>query len=419
MLRQRRHSAMNTKRSGMNGSKYDVIVVGAGMMGSATAKYLAAEGLDTLLVGPTEGDGSGIHGSHHDEARITRYSGPDLIWSHLASASLRQYPEIERQSGLTFHSPCGHLRCDLPESHPGSQLSSVRDVTRELGIEALEMGGEEVRLRLPYLRFGESNVFTYEGKPSGIINPRVLVRAQQEIGTQRGLRVVRDVVEKIQPDNGGFSVISRQSKFECEKVVVAAGSYAALMSLLRETPVLNVRPETVLLVEVSAELQAEFSEMPGIIWNFDHHPDLPYAYILPPVLYPDGRHYIKIGADHDKDVSVTSVEACDSFMSGDGSKRTASALHELLLELIPSLNGAPMRSKPCLLTYTSHGNPYIDEIMPGWFVTAGGCGKAAKSSDQIGLLASCMVLGESWPEPFQRADFAVSWEHPARNGSKL
>jgi sarcosine oxidase len=50
-------------------------------------------------------------------------------------------------------------------------------------------------------------------------------------------------------------------------------------------------------------------------------------------------------------------------------------------------------------TYTPTGRPFIDQLIPGrLFVAAGGCGAAAKSSDEIGRLAAELVEQESWSE---------------------
>jgi len=387
---------------------YDVVVVGAGMMGSAAAKYLAVAGMKTLLVGPCEGNASGVHGSHHDEARITRFSGPDETWSRLAAASIRRYPEIESVSGVKFHTACGHLRCDLPRRHARSQVTTVRHVLDGMQITAVALDREEVTERFPYLHFAPESEFHFESGPAGIIHPRMLVRAQIAMGKRHGMTLLRDIVPEITRMSDHFEVGTASGTVLAENVLVAAGSYTSLMRLLPSHPAFSVRPETVLLVRVDEKHAHEWSNMPGIIWNFDHHPEVPYAYVLPPVRYPDGYKYIKIGADHDKDVQADSVAAIDDYMTGEGSQRTALLLYGLVQELVPDLRGAPWRSKPCMLTYTGHGYPYIDEVEKGWFVAAGGCGKSAKSSDQIGYLASRLVLGRSWPEAFKRSLFSVS-----------
>ena len=42
----------------------------------------------------------------------------------------------------------------------------------------------------------------------------------------------------------------------------------------------------------------------------------------------------------------------------------------------------------------------------GWFVAVGGCGKSAKSSDQIGKLASDMIKEVAW-SGFSRSTFGA------------
>ena len=97
-----------------SGRHPDVAVIGAGLIGSAAAKYLSKEGANVTLIGAEAGNRHGIHASHYDEARITRLTSPDAVWAHLAHASQQRYASIEEESGIQFHSGCGHLRADLP-----------------------------------------------------------------------------------------------------------------------------------------------------------------------------------------------------------------------------------------------------------------------------------------------------------------
>jgi len=61
----------------------DVLVVGAGMCGSAAARHLqeARPDLRIVLVGPDEPlmETSGVFGQHADEGRITRTVDPDPV----------------------------------------------------------------------------------------------------------------------------------------------------------------------------------------------------------------------------------------------------------------------------------------------------------------------------------------------------
>ena len=56
--------------------RFDIAVVGRGLMGTAAARYLAQMGHRMALIGPSEPQNRATHdgpfGSHHDAGRITR-----------------------------------------------------------------------------------------------------------------------------------------------------------------------------------------------------------------------------------------------------------------------------------------------------------------------------------------------------------
>jgi sarcosine oxidase len=66
---------------------YDVAVVGAGLIGSACAKYAGALGAKTVLVGPREDqrEETSLHGAWFDEGRIARKSSPEPHWQELGA----------------------------------------------------------------------------------------------------------------------------------------------------------------------------------------------------------------------------------------------------------------------------------------------------------------------------------------------
>ncbi len=83
---------------------FEYAVVGAGLIGSATAKYISEINPNTVLLGPSEPKDKkshqGIFGSHYDEGRITRISDTMSGWAYLAKKSIQQYKTIEKKSGI-------------------------------------------------------------------------------------------------------------------------------------------------------------------------------------------------------------------------------------------------------------------------------------------------------------------------------
>ena len=98
----------------MKPNKYDVIVVGAGMFGSAAARHLSAAGARALVIGPAEPPpGVAVDaksfGAYFDEARIARRLGWDSVWGTLDANSVTRFRNIEAASGDEFFRECGSL----------------------------------------------------------------------------------------------------------------------------------------------------------------------------------------------------------------------------------------------------------------------------------------------------------------------
>ena len=54
------------------------------------------------------------------------------------------------------------------------------------------------------------------------------------------------------------------------------------------------------------------------------------------------------------------------------------------------------KTSTCITTWTKSGYPIIDEIKKNLFVSVGGNGSAAKSSDYIGKISSDLILDNEW-----------------------
>ena len=78
--------------------RFEFAVIGAGLIGSAAAKYIATNNNNVILIGPKEPETkinhNGIFGSHYDEGRITRIADIDTTWAYLAKKSIKKYDSI-------------------------------------------------------------------------------------------------------------------------------------------------------------------------------------------------------------------------------------------------------------------------------------------------------------------------------------
>ena len=186
--------------TGLNGeATYDLVVVGAGLVGSAAARHAvcgwrASRGR-IALVGPTEAprDQWGereAYGAHHDEGRITRCTDPDPTWAVLAQRSIARYGEIASQAGTRpFFTECGHLAC-APHGSPVLEARARNAAAMGVPFEALDEG--QLRERFPYLSLPPGAAAVFEPNRSGHISARRLVAAQigaaQRMASERALR---------------------------------------------------------------------------------------------------------------------------------------------------------------------------------------------------------------------------------------
>src|SRR5215210_4921626 len=79
-------------------AEVEVVVVGAGVMGAATARALAQQGRDVLLV--EQFRVGHTRGSSHGRSRIVRLAYPEVEFVELAKESFAGWRELERESGV-------------------------------------------------------------------------------------------------------------------------------------------------------------------------------------------------------------------------------------------------------------------------------------------------------------------------------
>ena len=389
---------------------YDIAVIGAGLMGAAALRHLslAFPQLRVCAIGPAEPaerkTHRGVFASHYDQGRITRVLDPSPLWGQLARESIAQYAQIESASGIRFHHRAGCLRAtDLPENTALLDACAEQFAPPHTRLEAAGC-----REAFPYLRFSDDFTAWDERGEAGYINPRQLAAAQLKAATDKGAHLIRAVVESLSLKSDSVSISTRGGEtVSARKVLLCAGGYSN--TLLDAKLEMRTKGHTILLAEVGAGEIQRLRNMPAIISSFAN-PAVASLYMLPPVPYPDGKTYIKLGpsghpaepffdARHDPDALL------DWFHS-DGLPEVAAHLREALHAMLPGLRVESCHSVPCLITNTAHGNPYIDALDDERvYVTTGGNGYSAKSSDAIGRLGARLCATGEWPSDLDREDF--------------
>lgn len=391
---------------------FDVIVVGKGLMGVAAWRHITQDTANVAIVGPDEpreyATHTGVFGSHYDEGRTIGRVGKDRTWAHLINRSIGEFLDIEERSGISFYEPRGRLIV-APEEHLHGRLAALHSVDRELNIRSERLDHVALAARYPILAFPASYAAVFEPAPAGLLRPRRLLAAQLALGEKQGGTIIREEVHAIHRRPDRLVVItSTGSRLDAKRVLLAPGAFTNCYELLRRPLAIRVKSEVTLRAEVSEAEEARLRDMPTLTYAIAS-PALVEIYLTPPLQYPDDRYYLKLGCDTATDKPLPDLTAMQDWMRQGPHDGMPAAMHEALLTFMPTLEVPSWQSHPCLVAYTPHGKPFIDQLDEHLFVATGGNGGAAQCSVTLGELAAHLVLESPWPDAFAREEFSVRY----------
>ena len=127
----------------------DVIVIGGGVIGNATAYYLAKKGCSVIVLEKSDHLGNG--GSSRNGGGV-RQSGRDKRELPLAMYGIKNlWPSLSEELGTDVeYCQDGNLRLGKTEEHM-KILSGLAENARSCGLDVRMISGEEVRDICPYL----------------------------------------------------------------------------------------------------------------------------------------------------------------------------------------------------------------------------------------------------------------------------
>lgn len=395
---------------------FDLCVIGAGLIGSAAARHASQWG-KVCLVGPEEPQGQRtlsdereIYGAHYDEGKLTRSIANDPVWATLAEKSISRYISLEKESGIDFFTEVGSL---VVGTQGSLYMSNVESVVKEHKLKAKRLTFSEMKRKFPYLNIAENDCGFLETLDAGYISPRKLVKAQITVALKNECCYIPEVASNVRRvvKNGEYTMVvkTESTTIIAKKVLIATGAFTSFRNILPDGIQLDLSlcPIAVAKVEISASDYENLRTMPGMIYQgkgaYDWTPNFPRDqgdfswYMLPPVLYPDGRYYIKLGpfAGAYKH-QFTTIKEMKEWYCSYGPKDLIDSTADLITKIIKGFSKVSHHGDCCVITETPTSRPYIDMIHAQLGVAVGGNGYAAKSSDEIGRLAATMVMKNKW-----------------------
>ena len=383
----------------------DVIVVGAGMMGSAAARHLALMGAKTALIGPEEPADkhrhTGVFASHYDAARITRKIDSRPNWSRFSQAAIARYSQIEAAGGVPFFHPVGAIIAG-PETGAGSAfVQNALANAQADGFHFEALRGAALAERFPEFAFPDGVLALHEPDAAGWIDPRAHVACEIAAAQSAGVALYRTEVTQLVESAGGVTARCQDgTEITARKAIVACGPFSKAEGLLPDPLPMTVYARTIAFFELGEAEVLRLRRMPSVIYVPPGGKTDPY--ILPPVRYPDGKTYIKIGGDP-ADRVLTSVAEMKDWFRTDGDPQAGAVMAETLLGLMPDLAYEGITFGSCATSFSPHGNPFAYHQSDAIMALTAGNGAAAKCADEIGRIGALVAMGEAIPAEYEGA----------------
>lgn len=355
----------------------DVIIIGGGINGCATAYYLAKRGIKDVLV--LEADDSIGHGGSSRNGGGVRQSGRDVRELPYAMYAVNNmWPTLSEELGVDVeYYQRGNLRLGKTEAHL-KKLETLASNARSVGLDMHVIDGKEVKEICPHL---SDEVIGASWCPTdGHANPMKTTLAFYTRSLELGARYITGAkVKEIEKVKGKARkvILTTGEVFEGETIILAAGYESRFIArtvgidvpmtkFFEECLVTEMQPHMfdIMLGTADADFYGHQSQHGSFVFGSDsgleESIDKPFS-----------------------DLRTTSI--------------TASAGCRAIMGYIPKLADAKIvRTWGGWCDLCFDGVPVIDRVdeVPGLILACGFTGHGFGTAPAVGLMLSQMVAGE-------------------------
>jgi glycine/D-amino acid oxidase-like deaminating enzyme len=363
----------------------DVVVIGGGFAGAATAYHLARRGLAVVLL--EQEDLPGRHSSGRNAAVARRLvAEPDHRPLAMEGIRFMEHPPEDFPPGRYFERT-GSMMLGGPELE-GKLRASV-EIGRASGVHGEWLTSGEVERLVPVTAGGSFNGAAY-CPDDGVADIAALLDGFLRSGRAQGLRILhRCRVTAIETVGGAVSgVRTTDGAIDTPAVVNAAGAWSAEVARLADIPSIPLRSLKRHLM-VTSGLPWDCRAWPAV-WDLSHQ-----VYFRPE---PPG-------------LLLSPCDATESDPPGEANDGAAlELLAEKLTRWLPQLASVEVaKTMAGLRTFTPDGNMALgeDRHLRGFFWCAGLGGNGMTLSPALGRIVAESVIGLAPPAAHAAARFAA------------
>jgi sarcosine oxidase len=329
-------------------NRFDAIVIGAGVMGSAAAYHLAKAGQRTLLlerfeIGHTQG-------SSHGESRIFRFAYNNPNYARLAMQCLPLWRALEAESGQRLLEVIGGLDMTHDPAHY-ADVDAVADALTQVGACFEVLDAQALTARYPQWRLGDAARAVFS-PDSGFLRATRCVQVMVAQAAQHGAVVhEREPAIEIIPGQP-VEVVTEQGRYRADKLIITGGAWVnALLAFVGlRLPVTVSQEQVTYFRPLGDPAQFRADRFPIFI----HWQSPTPAYGFPIVDQPG----VKVGFHHEGYI----VE--DLGAPRRPRSETVQRVHAYLRTYLPAAAGESFEPTACLYT-TTPDEDFVIDFAPG------------------------------------------------------